>query len=167
MSELPTFDDVAALPAWFDEQVSPQQIDENGHMNISHYFSFGSWAVWKATEAAGVDEAYIRDRAMSLFTVEHHIRYLAEMRLGDRFTVHERMLARSNKATHAMAFVLDRQRSRLAATLEIVYVHVSMSDRVAVDIPDDIAASLDERIAASEALPWAAPVCGVMGVRRR
>ncbi|MGI9083832.1 MAG: thioesterase family protein [Aeromicrobium sp.] len=166
MSDLPSFDDVTALPAVFDEEVASDQIDENGHMNIRHYFDFGSWAVWKRTQAAGADEGYIRDRGMSFFTVEQHIRYFGEMRLGERFTVHDRLLARSGRALHAMAFVLDRERSRLASTFELVYVHVDMAERKAVDIPADIAAALDAQIGESDALGWAAPVCGAMGVRR-
>ena len=166
MSDLPGFDDVAALPTIFDEKVTPDQIDENGHMNIRHYFDFGSWSVWKTVIAAGVDADYMRDRGMSFFTVEQHIRYFGEMRVGDRFTVHDRLLERSRRALHAMAFVLDRERSRLACTFELTYVHVDMAERRAVDIPDDIAAALDRVIADGDALGWDAPVCGAMGVRR-
>lgn len=165
MSDLPTFDEVVELTTVFDETVKPEQIDENGHMNIRHYFDFGSWAVWMSTQKAGVDEDYIRDRGMSFFTVEQHLRYFGEMRLGERFTVHDRLLARSSRALHAMAFVLDREHELLASTFELVYVHVDMAERKAVDIPADIAATLDERLAVDGALGWEAPVCGAMGVR--
>jgi acyl-CoA thioester hydrolase len=166
MSDLPSFDDVSALPAQFDETVQPDQIDENGHMNIRHYFGFASWAVWKATEAAGVDQAYIDERGMSFFTVEQHLRYYGELRLGERFTVHSRLLERSGRAVHAMAFVLDQEREQLASTFELVYVHVDMAERKAVPIPEDVAKALDAGIADHDALGWAAPVCGAMGVRR-
>ncbi|MGH3456732.1 thioesterase family protein [Aeromicrobium sp.] len=166
MSDLPTFDDVAALPAVFVEKVAADQIDENGHMNIRHYFEYGSGAVWKTTVALGVDDDYIDDRGMSFFTVEQHIRYFGEMRVGNRFTVHQRLLERSNRALHAMAFVLDRERSKLACTFELVYVHVDMAERESTDIPDDIAKALDRLITENDALGWAAPVCGAMGVRR-
>jgi acyl-CoA thioester hydrolase len=166
VSDLPPFGDIAGLPIVFDEVVAADQIDENGHMNIRHYFGLGSWAVWKAIQAAGVDDAYMSDQAKSLFTVEHHIRYFGELRLGERFTVHERILARSSRAVHAMAFVLDREREKVASTLEIVYVHVSLADRVAVDLPDEVAEALDARIEAGRSLGWDAPVCGAMGVRK-
>jgi len=166
MTGLPGFDDVAALPAVFDEKVRPDQIDENGHMNIRHYFDFASWSVWKSIEDLGAGEAYIDDRGLSFFTVEQHIRYFGEMRVDDRFTVHDRLLSRSNRALHAMAFVLDREQSRLACTFELVYVHVDMAERKAVDIPDDIASAIDDAIADTDGLGWDAPVCGAMGVRR-
>jgi acyl-CoA thioester hydrolase len=162
---IPTFAQVAALPAQFDETVQPDQIDENGHMNIRHYFGFASWAVWKATEEIGVDQTYIDERGMSFFTVEQHLRYYGEMRLDERFTVHSRLLERSGRALHAMAFVLDQEREKLASTFELVYVHVDMAERRSVPIPEDIATGLDARLAADD-LDWPAPVCGAMGIRR-
>ena len=103
---------------------------------------------------------------MSFFTVEQHLRYFGEMRSGERFTVHPRLLARSRRALHAMAFVLDRERTQLACTFELVYVHVDMAERRSVDVPDDLATSIDAAIATTDALGWDAPVCGAMGVRR-
>ena len=135
-------------------------------MNIGDYFRLGSSALWNRTIAAGVDDAYIETQKMSLFTAEQHIRYFSELRLGDKLSVHTRFLDRSTRAVHAMAFVVDREKDALACTLEAMLVHVSMEARSSVDMPDSIGASLDAMIAADD-LPWPAPVCGVMGVRRR
>ncbi len=82
--------------------------------------------------AGGVDADYIAHRGLSFFTVEHHLRYLAEMRLGDRFTVRPQLLERSEKVLHALSYVLDETHDRLACVLEVSYVHVSMEDRRAV-----------------------------------
>lgn len=165
MTDLPTFDQVSALPVARKGHVEESFIDENGHMNIGDYFRLTSHALWDDTREAGVSDDYIDTRGLSLFTVEQHVRYLGEMRLGDRFTVHNRFLARSGKAMHAMAFLLDQQKSRLACTMEVTWVHVDMTTRSAVDLPDDVAASFDTLIRKSTDLPWPAPVSGVMGVR--
>lgn len=166
VTTLPTYEQVLQLPAAFDQPVPAEFIDENGHMNIGDYFRMGSWAMWKGTTAAGVDREYVDSRQMSLFTVEQHIRYYGELRLGDRFTVHARFLERSARVVHAMSFVLDRGKDTLACTLEATYVHVSTATRATVDLPHHIAAALDTMIAEGDALEWAAPVCGAMGVRR-
>ncbi len=165
MSALPTFDQVSALPAAREGHVEDTFIDENGHMNIGDYFRLTSHALWDDTRDAGVSDTYIDDRGLSLFTVEQHIRYLGEMRLGDRFTVHNRFLARSGKVVHAMAFLLDQEKQRLACTMEVSWVHVDMTSRSAVDLPDDIADGIDTLIKQSADLPWEPPVSGVMGVR--
>jgi len=162
---LPTYDQVLELPATFDQVVESAFIDENGHMNINDYFRMTSWAMWKGTQAAGVDEAYMIERHMSLFTVEQHLRYYGELRLGERFTVHSRFLARSARVVHGMAFIVDREKSRLACTQEATYVHVSTDTRSTVDMPEHVAAALDALIATSDALAWRAPVCGAMGIR--
>lgn len=166
MSDLPTADQVRALPAQADREVTSDVIDENGHMNIAHYFHPAAYAVWETMQQAGVDADYIAHRGLSFFTVEHHLRYLAEMRLGDRFTVRPQLLERSDKVLHALSYVLDETHDRLACVLEVSYVHVSMEDRRAVPVPDDVAAALDRGIAAGR-LGWDPPVTGTMGVRRR
>ncbi|MBC7629877.1 thioesterase family protein [Aeromicrobium sp.] len=167
MSDLPSFENILQIPATFDQQVEPEFIDENGHMNIGDYFRLGSWAMWKNTQAAGVDREYVDELQLTLFTAEQHIRYYSELRLGDRFTVHSRILERSARVVHGMSFIVDQETSSLACTLEATLVHVSTATRRTVDISDEVASALDVMIAESDALGWAAPVCGAMGVRRR
>lgn len=162
---LPTYDQVSELSAVRSGEVEQSFIDENGHMNIGDYFRLTSHSLWDDTRDAGVGDDYIGARGMSLFTVEQHIRYLGEMRLGDRFTVHNRFLARTGKAVHAMSFLLDQEKSRLACTMEVTWVHVDMQTRSAVDMPNDVAAGLDGLIAERAELDWAAPISGSMGVR--
>ncbi|MGJ9422182.1 thioesterase family protein [Aeromicrobium sp. CF3.5] len=165
MIELPTYDQVSELPLAHAGEVETSFIDENGHMNIGDYFRLTSHALWDDTRTAGISDSYIAERDLSMFTVEQHVRYLGEMRLGDRFTVHNRFIARSGKVVHAMAFLLDLEKQRLACTMEVSWVHVNMTTRSASDLPDDIAAGFDALVQQSTNLPWPAPVSGVMGVR--
>lgn len=160
---LPTADQVRSLPSYFDQTVSPDAIDENGHMNISYYFRYGSWAPWKRLGELGMAEDYIESREMSFFTVEHAIRYLGELRLDEPYAVHTGFVGRTAKAAHAIAFVLDRTRDRVACVMEVMYVHVSMETRRACDIPDDLAAALDAEIAAH---PWVADAATGLSLRR-
>ena len=167
MSDIPTYDQIAQLPAVDEQVVPPEFIDLNGHMNIRHYFDAASIGLWRVCIAAGMDQSYSDERGLTLFTVEQHIRYFSELRLGERFTIHGRLLERSERAVHAMSFVVAPDAGTLACTFEASYVHVDMNTRRAVAIPDDVGALFDEQIAAGDALGWDAPVCGSMGVRRR
>jgi acyl-CoA thioester hydrolase len=167
VSDLPTYDQIAQLPAVDEQVVRPEFIDLNGHMNIRHYFDVASIALWRICIAAGMDQSYSDARGLTLFTVEQHIRYFSELRLGERFTVHGRFLERSERAVHAMSFVVAPDSQALACTFEASYVHVDMETRRSVPIPDDVAARFDAEIAAADALGWEAPVSGAMGVRRR
>jgi acyl-CoA thioesterase FadM len=167
VSSLPTYEQITQIPATFDQTVPEEFIDENGHMNIGDYFRVCSHAIWKATIAAGLGETYIEEHQQSLFTVEQHMRYYGELRFGERFTVHTRLLGRSVRVVHGMSFVVDQQKRALACTQEASLVHVSMETRSSVDLPPAIGEALDAQISAGEALGWDAPVCGSMGVRRR
>ena len=166
MSDLPTYDQITRLPVRVEQVVPEEFIDENGHMNIRHYFDAASHALWYLNIALGMDESYNVDRGLSLFTVEQHLRYFSEMNLGDRFTVHARLLERSGKVLHGMAFVVSPESKSLACTFEATYIHVSMTTRRSVPIPDDLAARFDAEIARGDELGWTAPVCGAMGVHR-
>ena len=136
-------------------------------MNIAHYLTFGARAVGSRCDELGLgDQAYIGDRRLTVFTAEHHIRYFAELLLGQELSVHVRMLERSVKVLHAMAFLVNRSTEALACTLEVALVHVGMDTRRPQSFPEDIARRIDEAIKA-DAYSWPAPVCGVMGVHRR
>jgi acyl-CoA thioesterase FadM len=143
--------------------VPDDYIDENGHMNITKYFELGAWAPWARLGELGIGESYIPQRGLSFFTVEHHIRYLAELRLGEAFSVRPALVARTGKAVHAVSFVVDEARDRIACTMELLYVHVSMESRRATPIPDDVAASLDGEIAERA---WALDVATGLSLRR-
>ena len=161
----PTYAQVSQLPAAREGEVEPTFIDENGHMNIGDYFRLTTHSLWDDTRAAGFTESYVTERHLSLFTVEQHVRYLGEMRLGQPFTVHNRFLARSARTVHAIAFLLDQEARQLACTMEVTWVHVDMRTRRAADLPDDLAAGLDDLLARSDKLDWPAPLSGAMGVR--
>ena len=167
MSDLPTYDQIVLLPSANERAVTPDLIDLNGHMNIRHYFDAASLDLWKICIAADTEWSTFEERGLSLFTVEQHIRYFSELRAGDSFVVHGRLLERSDRAVHAMSFVVAPRAQTLACTFEASYVHVDTNTRRSVPIPDDVAARFDDQIAASEALGWAAPVSGAMGIRRR
>jgi acyl-CoA thioester hydrolase len=154
---------VRSLPAYFEMTVPDDFIDENGHMNITKYFDLGAWAPWMRIGDLGVDADYIERRGMSFFTVEHHIRYLSELRLGEPLSVRPAFVGRTAKALHGISFVLDEARDKIAATMEILYVHVSMDSRRAAPIPYDIATGLDREIAERA---WALEVATGLSLRR-
>ena len=163
MAQLPDIDQVRSLPAYFEQQVPDDYIDENGHMNITKYFELGAWAPWERVRELGVDEQYLAERLLSFFTVEHHIRYLGELRLGEPFSVRPAFVGRTDKALHGISFVVDEGRDKVACAMEIMYVHVSMESRRAVTVPDDVAAALDGEITQRA---WAAEVASGLSLRR-
>lgn len=161
---LPSADEVRQLPVHHAGEVGAERIDFNGHMNVLHYLDLAAQGADRMVRDLGIDDGYREQRQLGIFTVEHHLGYHGELRLGDRFTVHGQVLGHSGKAVHKMCYLLDSVRDRLAHTLEIVSVHVDLRTRRTAPFPDDVAAALTAAVDATRGLPWAAPVCGTMGV---
>lgn len=161
----PRFEEVEQLAAIAEGVVAPEHIDANGHMNIRHYLEYDALGTLAVVEEIGIDDDYRAERGMGLFTAEHHLLYHQELRKGDRFSVHLRVLARGARSLHLMAFLLDQDRRRLSNTLEVIAVHVDLATRRSTTMPEDIAAGFDRLVAESDALAWHAPTCGAMGIR--
>lgn len=165
MPQLPTFEQVVALPAHADVRVSQDWIDHNEHMNIRHYIDVAADASYAAWEEYGFDSRYRDEQRRSLFTVEHHLTYLGEMKLGERLTAHVRPVKLGAKGVHLVVVVLDRERNSLAMVFETVLLHVDMDARKAVEIPEDLRAKVQPYFDQADQLDWPAPVCGIMGVK--
>jgi acyl-CoA thioester hydrolase len=164
MTPLPTYEQVLEVPATTTRTVPAEFLDDNQHMNIARYFELTAGAVVDLCDELGIGEAAIVERGITVFTVEQHLRYFAEVRLGHEVSVHVRLIARSAKGVHAMAFLVNRTTRQLACTFEDVFVNISWESRKPTDFPDDLAATLDAFIADDPAT-WPAPVCESMGVR--
>lgn len=162
----PTFAQVVALPAVHEATVPQDWIDENGHMNISHFFDIGGAAAWRFCQGLGLQGLYESDPPTGLFTTEHHLTYLSELRLGERLSAHVRCVDVGPKSVHLITLILDRERERVATVFEVVLVHVDMTARKAAPFPDEFREALETAVAADRELDWVAPVCGAMGVRR-
>src|SRR5690606_8187295 len=135
-------------------------------MNITQYLRLGAESLEVALEALGMGQEYRDVRRHSNFAVEHHLTYLTEMHLGERIAVYPQLLDRTERAAHAMMYLVDETNDRLANTLEAVLVHVSMDDRRSAPFPEDVLPRLDEMVARHSAV-LDPPLCGAMGLRRR
>ncbi|MEU1525470.1 thioesterase family protein [Nocardia rhamnosiphila] len=163
---IPTAGQIREIAPSLAATVTAREIDDNGHMNVLHYLDHSSRGADILVRSVGIDEGYRRDRKLGLFTTEHHLTYYSELLEGDPFTVHVRVLDRSDKAVHLICFLVDRLRDKLSNTLEIMLVHVDLERRRASPMPSDIMAAIDHHIAVSGALSWAAPTCGSLRIRR-
>lgn len=158
----PALADVTALPCLLRTTIPPEYSDENRHMNVRHYLALFDDAGYPLIERIGLTQEFYARTQRGGFDLEHHIHYLNEVLIGDTVAVYARMLGRSAKRMHYMMFMVNETRGNLAATFECVNSHADLAVRRTVAWPDEIASALDRLIAESDALGWAAPVCGVI-----
>ncbi len=165
MSDFATYDQLASLDPTTTEVVGPEHLDLNGHMNINHYYAFGSRSMWSLNETSlGMPDGYIADRGMTTFTAEQHLRFLAESHEGDHLSMVARAVGRGGKALHLASAILNTTRGQIACVTESLLVHVDFETRRPVSFPDDVAAQIDAALAASAEVRL--PISGALGIRR-
>lgn len=160
-----SYDDVVSLPASLDQSVPVAFEDINGHLNIRHYVGIASEGLDDSLTDLGIPQMWPISAGQAVFSAEHHMVYLAELRTGDKITVRVRMLARSARAAHVLVFLVDETHSRVSYVMEEIFLHVDMDTRKTSPWPDDVAEAMDKRIAEHTALGWDAPVSGSMSLR--
>jgi len=161
---MPTIEQLDALPSLLERRIPPEWQDLNGHVNVRHYLELYDSASWPMLATFGLDERIFLEHRQGLFDLEHHLWYLSELHVGDKVTVHSRMLERNAKRFHGVMFIVDRTRQRLASAFEYVSTGADLDARRTAPLPAAFAAELDRIIAEHARLGWPAPVCGVMSV---
>ncbi len=139
---LPALDDALALPRMLEAVVEPRFIDSMGHMNVSWYVHLFDRATWAFFQSVGIDADYRRRAGAGMFAVEHHIRYLSELREGEPLAVHVRRIALGARSLRLHLVMIDTTHQKLSAAAEVVGVHIDMSVRRPSPFPEDIAARL-------------------------
>ena len=120
------------IPAPFDvyrDVVRPEWIDHNGHMNMGYYLVAFDLATDEWLRYVGLDEAHREAHGVTTFCLEAHVTYHREVREGDplRFTTH--LLDHDAKRIHYVHEMHHAAESYLAATNELMTLHVSGETR--------------------------------------
>jgi acyl-CoA thioester hydrolase len=157
-----TLNELSALPITHEAVIDEEYLDSNGHMNVSWYLHLFNQATGGTYRWLGVDCRKQRSEGSSTFALEGHVRYFAELLAGEQVTLRTRLISRSAKRVQLLHFMFNEDNQALAATYEEVIAHMDLTLRRMTPYPDAIAKQLDEVLAEHQALPWEAPVCGVM-----
>lgn len=130
-----------AFPAPIDrhrEHVRPEWIDYNGHMNVAYYvlvFDHGTDVLFDALD---IGAAYRARSNCSLFAMESHITYVAEVKEGDELRVTTQFLGHDDKRIHFFHRMFHARDGYLAATSELLGLHVDLARRRAAPFPQDV-----------------------------
>lgn len=163
-TSIPTAEEVLALPAALVMVAPSEWEDENGHVNVSHYYDLHLRGATADMVALGLD-TYRERTGLSTFSIEQHIRFLGEVHVGDEVSVHLRWVARGDKVAHVMSIIVNRTSGTVVNVLEFLEAHVDLRTRRTCSWAPDMADVLDGVVGAHEGLSWAAPVSGALGVR--
>jgi acyl-CoA thioester hydrolase len=134
------------IPAPFDryrDVVRPEWIDHNRHMNMGYYLlvfdlATDAWLSW-----VGLDLAHRDAHEVTTFCLEAHVTYHREVREGDPLRFTTRLLDHDAKRIHYFHEMYHAREGYLAATNELMTLHVSRHTRRA----SPMAASIQQRLA--------------------
>lgn len=159
----------AAFPAPYArhvEPVRPEWIDYNGHLNVAFYVLAFDNATDTLFEAIDFGAAWRKRTHRSFFAVEGHVRYLAELTLGDDMAVATQILKVDAKRFHYFHTLRNRASGALCATMEMLSLHVDLGSRRAVAFAPDDRQRIDAFAAAHAHLPLPDGAARAVGQRR-
>jgi len=157
-----SIEELMRLPLFYRATITPDHLDEMGHLNVRWYVAFYDEAAWRLFEAIGFTQDYFKREQGGLFALQQFIRYLAEVRLGEMITVRSRILGRSAKRIHFMHFMVNETRPGLASTMEMLTSHADLTIRRTSPFPPHIETAIEALLTEHQQLDWSAPVCGVI-----
>ena len=163
-SSHPTYEQLVDLPAYAEQPVPIAFEDVNGHLNVRHYTGIASEGLDESLVELGIPQNWPLS-GHACFSAEHHLSYLAELRTGDAMSARVRLLGRSERAGHALVYLLDETHERVACVVEEVFLHVDLESRLTAPWPTEVAEALDARVVEHAALPFEASTSGAMALR--
>lgn len=146
--------------------VEEDWIDFNGHMNMGYYTVLFDRCADEAFDKMGFGPDYVKASGHSTFSAEFHIRYLREIKLGDRVRSTFHLLDHDEKRFHSFQ-ELYHQDGWLTATGEGMTLHVDLSGPRVAPMPDDILTRVRAMAEAHAALPVPEGVGHKIGIRRK
>jgi acyl-CoA thioester hydrolase len=142
-------------------------IDYNGHLNAGYYYVlFDAW-LDQALVPAGLGPTYIKQRNLSIMTLEAHVCYLREVMQADPMRMTVRFLDVDAKRLHTYSELVHETEGWVAATAEAMHIHVDMATRKSSPWPADILANLQRFKAEHDALPPAERAGRKVGIVRK
>ncbi|MEM7333282.1 MAG: thioesterase family protein [Chloroflexota bacterium] len=123
--------------------VSPDWIDYNGHMNAGFY----NVVIDKAAEQLIADMdgiAYFKKTSGTFYSVEIHIIYANELKLGDPIEVKTQIISFDRKRVHLFSTLYHGQDGYEAASGETMMLHYVQNEGAVVPMPDEFFANVEK-----------------------
>jgi acyl-CoA thioester hydrolase len=155
---------------WFDSgrlNVRPEWIDYNGHMNVGYYLVAFDQATERLCEHFGVGEAYRHQSDAGIFVLEAHVTYDREVAEGALLHFRTRVVNSDAKRFHIVHHMIEGNDGFLAATNELMCMHVDLTEKRGTPFPETIAERVTALSKAHDGLPLPHGVGRAIAIRRK
>ncbi|TLX53860.1 thioesterase [Stutzerimonas nosocomialis] len=152
------------LPVTYRTAVQPDWVDYNGHLRDAFYLLICSFATDGLMDRIGLDEAGRARSGHTLYTLECHLNFLAEVKLGVEVQVRTQLLAHDHKRLHIHHFLETTEGTRLLAESEQMLMNIDTGSGRSAAFDAQVAERVEQLGSLQRGLPRSAHVGRVMGL---
>lgn len=149
-------------------ELAPEWIDYNGHLRDAFYGLIVSYASDALMDRLGMDAAYRECTHNTLYTLEMHTHFFHEVKQSDSVFVNVRILGADQKRIHAAFDIVRDTDAVVAASVEMMLLHVHQGTTPAsAPFPAEIASAVTKLAAATARAEEVGPGSRRMELPRR
>ncbi|MSP51082.1 MAG: hypothetical protein EXQ91_01620 [Alphaproteobacteria bacterium] len=109
--------------------VQPEWIDYNGHMNVAYYLLAFDKITDSLWDFMGIGIDYVKRTNRSTFTLENHMTFVREVKLGDPLKFTFQLLDHDRKKFHFFGRMYHATQDYVSSTMEWMTLHVDLNAR--------------------------------------
>jgi acyl-CoA thioester hydrolase len=148
----------------YRDVVKPEWIDGNRHMNMGYYLVVFDLATDEFFRWIGLGVEHRGSHRVTTFCLEAHVTYHREVREGDSLRFTTQLLSHDAKRLHYIHCMFHATDGYLAATNELMSLHVALETRRGAAMAPEILTRLAAILAAHDRLARPPQVGRVMGL---
>ncbi|QGX99025.1 thioesterase [Roseovarius faecimaris] len=152
------------IDTWLE--IEPGWIDYNDHLNMGYYTVLFDRAADVVFEQLGFGPEYIARTNHTTFSGEFHLRYLREVKLGDRLRSSFYLIDYDEKRFHTYQ-ELYHEDGWISASGEGLTLHVNLDGPKVAPMPEDILGRIAAMAEAHSALDRPEGIGRKIGIRRK
>jgi len=156
----------AKPPRLWQETVSADWVDYNGHMNVAYYVLIFDHATDAFLAEIGMNEVLRIETGSSVFVAEAHVTYDNEVMAGEDVYVTSQLLDYDEKRLHLLHSMHTCKDDGLCATNELMILQVNLNNRKVGPFPDPVQERIRDIYKVHKNLDRPAQAGRVIGIRR-
>ena len=152
------------LPVTYRTAVQADWVDYNGHLRDAYYLLICSFATDGLMDAIGLDEAGRARTRHTLYTLECHLNFLAEVKLGVEVQVRSQLLGHDRKRLHIHHLIERCDDGQTVAESEQMLMNIDTASGRSAPFDEQVAGRVAEQAESQQGMPRSAYVGRVIGL---
>jgi len=148
-------------------KIKAEWIDYNGHMNVAYYLLAFDEAIDEINQKLGLGPNYKKQTNKSTFALECHIIWLDELKLNETISFDIQLIDHDRKRIHFFVKMMNEKKNILAATYEVLLMHMDLNTKKSCDFPENVEAKIKLIMKYQKNLSAPKGLGSIVGIRRK